>query len=200
MDQGERPAWALLLALLPAAAVVLSGCEGGPATQAGTQAAAGRALPLAALTDRLPAEVAGFQRGATTGLPQGKDGRETSYRTLGRTAAGASVELYRLPGPAVAEGPEGPAVEAAFAALVQDATRPMPQRRLQDDGRFTLDAGLRCATTDGVYGRERVQGLLCAGGIGGGILRLRVTMPQREPALADARAFAGGILAALRAP
>ena len=200
MDQGERPAWALLLALLPAAAVVLSGCEGGPATQAGTRAAARRALPVAALTDRLPAEVAGFQRGATTGLSQGEDGRETSYRTLGRTAAGASVELYRLPGAGIAEGPEGPAVEAAFAALVQEETRPLPQRRLQDEGRFILDAGLRCTSTDGVYGRERAQGLLCAGGIGGGIVRLRVTMPQREPALADARAFASGILAALRAP
>jgi hypothetical protein len=197
---GGRPAWALLLGLLPVAALVLSGCEAGPTTPAGTQAAARRALPVAALTGRLPAEVAGFQRGATTGLPQGEDGQETGYRTLGRTAAGASVELYRLPGPGVAEGPEGAAVEAAFAALVQDATRPMPQRRLQDEGRFTLDAGLRCTATEGVYGREQVQGLLCAGGIGGGILRLRVTMPQREPALADARAFAGGVLAALRTP
>ena len=200
MAMGGRPAWALLLGLLPSAAGVLSGCEAGPSAPAGAQAAARRILPVAALTDRLPAEVAGFQRGATTSLPQGEDGRETGYRTLGRTAAGASVELYRLPGPGIAEGPEGPAVEAAFDALVQEETRPLPQRRLQDVGRFTLDAGLRCTATDGVYGRERVQGLLCAGGIGGGILRLRVTMPQREPATADARAFASGILAALRAP
>ncbi|RYJ03830.1 MAG: hypothetical protein EON47_02650 [Acetobacteraceae bacterium] len=148
----------------------------------------------------MPPEVAGFHRGATTNLTQGDDGRETGYRTMGRTAAGASVELYRLPGTSLAEGAEGTAVEAAFAALVQDATRPLPQRRLQEDDRFTLDAGLRCAATQGVYGRERVQGLLCAGGIGGGILRLRVTMPERDPAPADARAFASGILAALRAP
>jgi hypothetical protein len=43
-----------------------------------------------------------------------------------------------------------------------------------------------------------VQGLLCAGGVAGGILRLRVTMPQREPRPADPRAFASAILAALR--
>ena len=108
--------------------------------------------------------------------------------------------LYRLPGASVAEGAEGAAVEAAFEALLQDATRPLPQRRMQDDRRFILDAGLRCATTHGVYGREQVQGLLCAGGIGGGILRLRVTMPERDPAPADAQAFASSLLAALRAP
>jgi hypothetical protein len=108
------------------------------------------------------------------------------------------VELARPPGAAVPDGADGAAVEAAFAALLQDATQPLPQRRLQAGDRFTLDAGLRCAETLGVYGRERVQGLLCAGGLGGAMLRLRVTMPQRDPAPADARAFASTILAALR--
>lgn len=197
MGMGARPAWALLLV-----GGLLAGCEPGPSAPGPVQAqpAARRALPVAELTARLPADAAGFTRGATTSMPQGEDGRETGYRTPGRTAAGASVELYRLPATSVAEGAAGPAIDATFEALVQEALRPLPQQRLQEEARFTLDAGLRCATTQGVYGREPVQGLLCAGGIGGGILRLRVTMPQQEPAPADAQAFASGILAALRAP
>ncbi|MDN3563371.1 hypothetical protein QWZ14_03155 [Paeniroseomonas aquatica] len=179
--------------------LALAGCAPMPGQPTAT--AARRAVPVAELAARLPAEAAGFRRGATIALAQaGEEGRETAYRTLGRTAAGATVTLARLPGAAVPEGAEGPAVEAAFAALVQEATRPLPQQRLQDGPRFTLDGGLRCTETEGAYGRERVEGLLCAGGLGGGLLRLRVTMPQQDPAPADARAFASSILAALRVP
>lgn len=186
-------------AVLTMGLVLLAGCALPPGQLPAE--AARRAVPVAELAARLPAEAAGFRRGATTDLTQGGEvGRETAYRTMGRTAAGATVQLVRLSGGPVPEGAEGPAVDAAFEALLQEATRPLPQRRLQHDARFTLGSGLRCAETHGVYGRERVQGLLCAGGLGGGVLRLRVTMPQHDPAPADARAFAGSILAALRVP
>jgi hypothetical protein len=171
-----------------------------------------RDLPAAALADRLPAEAAGFERGTTVPLRQGEDGRETSYRTQGRIAAGATVDLYRQAGASVPEGIGSPAADTAFEQLVQAATRPSPHRHLRAQGEFALpapgpapgggpaSAALRCAETTGVYGRERVQGLLCAGGVGGGLLQLRVTMPQRDPLPADARAFATAILAALRTP
>ena len=193
--RGRFPA---LLAL----ALALAGCQmPTPDTPA---AAASQAEPRiaspAALTALLPAEAAGFRRGATAPLPAGEGGHETGYRTPGRTAAGAAVELFRPAGGPVPDGAESPAVDAAFAELLRDALRPAPHRQLRDHGRLTLPGGLRCAETTGVYGRERVQGLLCAGGIGGSVLRLRVTMPQRDPAPADAKAFASGILAALRAP
>jgi len=156
------------------------------------------------LAARLPEEAAGFQRGTTTPLSRGEAGQEVGYRTPGLIAAGATVELYRLPGVTLPEGVGSPDVQSAFDTLMQEALRPVPPRRMREDGRFTLPAGeqplLRCAETSGSYGRERVQGLVCAGGVGGGMLRLRVAMPHRESPPADARAFASAILAALRTP
>ena len=181
-----------------AAVLLLAGCQV-PAAQ--------RTLSPTAPSDlaaRLPGEAAGFQRGATTPLPRGEAGREIGYRTPGLVAAGATVELYRLPGVTLPEGVGSPDAQSAFDALVQEALRPVPPRRMREGGRFTLPAGeqplLRCAETTGSYGRERVQGLVCAGGVGGGLLRLRVAMPQQEAPPADARAFATAILAALRTP
>jgi hypothetical protein len=158
---------------------------------------------LAALADRLPEEAAEFRRGAVVPRPDG--GLEIGYRTTGRTAAGATVALYRPAG-----ATDAAAVEAAFEDLLQDALQPRPTRSLQETGRLTLPdprpeagpgaapPGLRCAETAGRYGRERVAGLLCAGAAGGSLLRLRIGMPERDPLPGDARAFAAAILAALR--
>ena len=163
------------------------------------------ALPPATpvvLVARLPEEAAGFRRGATLPLPQRLDGKEVAYATRGRIAAGAILELYRLPEGPVPSGAATPAAAAALAELLEETLRAPGHRKQRETARLTLpteaDPGLACAETTGVYGRERVQGLLCAGGIGGGLLRLRVTMPQREPAPAEPRAFATAILAALR--
>lgn len=181
-----------------AAALLLAGCQMPAEPPASTAAAP---VDLAA---RLPEEAAGFLRGATTPLPRGEAGREIGYRTPGLIAAGATVELYRQPGVTLPEGAGSADAEAAFNELVQEALRPVPPRRMREEARFTLPAGgpalLRCAETSGSYGRERVQGLVCAGAIGGGVLRLRVAMPRREPPPADGRAFALAILAALRTP
>jgi hypothetical protein len=156
------------------------------------------------LSARLPETAAGFQRGATLPLPQRLEGREVAYATRGRIAAGAILELYRVPEGPVPPGAASPAVAAALSDLLDEALHAPGHRQQRETARLTLptaaDAGLACAETSGVYGRERVQGLLCAGGIGGGLLRLRVTMPQRDPAPADPRAFASAILAALRGP
>ena len=105
-------------------------------------------------------------------------------------------------------GAGSPAAAAALADLLEEALHAPGHRQQRETARLTLPAedapgtalGLACAETTGRYGRERVQGLFCAGGIGGGLLRLRVTMPQREPAPADPRAFATAILAALPGP
>lgn len=156
------------------------------------------------LVARLPEDAAGFRRGATLPLPQRLDGQEIAYATRGRIAAGAILELYRLPEGPVPPGTAAPAVAAALAGLLDESLQAPGHRKQRETARLALPAeanpGLACAETSGVYGRERVQGLLCAGGLGGGLLRLRVTMPQREPAPADPRAFATAILAALRGP
>jgi hypothetical protein len=161
-------------------------------------------VPPAELAARLPEVAAGFRRGAVLPLPQRLDGREVAYATRGRLAAGALLELYRLPEGPVPVGAGSPAAAAALAELLEDTARAPGHRQQRETARLMLpaeaDPGLACAETTGLYGRERVQGLLCAGGIGGGMLRLRVTMPQREPAPADPHAFATAILTALRGP
>lgn len=178
-----------------AAALALAACApDGGAPQA--------PVPPADLAARLPEDAAGFRRGTVLPLPQRLEGREVAYATRGRLAAGALVELYRLPDGPVPPGAGSPAAAAALAELAEEVQRGPGHRQQRETARFVLPAsgepGLACAETTGLYGRERVQGLLCAGGIGGGLLRLRVTMPQREPAPADPRAFATAILAALR--
>jgi hypothetical protein len=190
-------------ALLLGAVLLLGACEGLPRPPA-SAATAVAGLSTAQLADRLPDEAAGFVRGDTVAAPIGEDGREAGYRTPGLTGAGATVMLYRQPGATVPPGADSPAVAEAFGALLQDAMRPLPHRQVRAEERFSLPATgpavLRCVETAGVYGRERVQGLLCAGGVGGAVLRMRVTMPRRNPPPADARAFAAAILDALNTP
>lgn len=188
----------LLRAAGLAGALALTACVVPP------EAAAPPAAAPQLLAARLPEEAAGFRRGATLPLPQRLEGTEVAYASRGRVAAGAILELYRLPEGPVPQGTAAPAVQVALAELLEEALRAPGHRKQRETARLTLpeaaDPGLACAETSGVYGRERVQGLLCAGGLGGGLLRLRVTMPQREPAPADPRAFALAILAALRGP
>lgn len=159
-------------------------------------------VPPAELATRLPELAAGFRRGAVLPLPQRPEGWEAAYATRGRLAAGALVELYRTGEDPVPTGGASPVAEAALAELLQEAARAPGHRQQRETARLTLPEagppGLACAETTGLYGRERVQGLLCAGGLEGGILRLRVTMPRREPPPADPRAFATSILTALR--
>lgn len=101
-------------------------------------------------------------------------------------------------------GAEGQEAERALDVLLREAVETrQPHRRAQARGpRFALAEGggplrLRCTETEGTYGRERVEGLLCAGSLGETLVRLRLTMPQRSPPAADARGFAAAIAAAL---
>ncbi|WP_135466545.1 hypothetical protein [Crenalkalicoccus roseus] len=182
-------------------------CALGPALLAGC-ATVGEAPPRvaapeppAALAAQLPAEVAGFRRGQT--LPAGAgQGTEVAYATPGPPGAGAVVELTAVSDGAAGESPESPLVGAAFAQMLEVATRPGPARSVREGQPFLLPVAgapaLRCAETEGRYGREAVEGLVCAGMVRGALLRLWVTMPRHNPPPGDARAFATGIAAALR--
>ena len=127
------------LATLPGL-LLLAACATVPPSPTAAVAPAARDLPAAALADRLPAEAAGFERGTTVPLRLGEGGRETGYRTQGRIAAGATVDLYRQAGASVPEGIGSPAADTAFEQLVQAATRPSPHRHLRVQGEFTLPA------------------------------------------------------------
>ena len=185
------PLRALLVgaALLP---LVAGGCAPAPSPGAGTVSGAG----AAALAERLPALAAGFRRGATRpAVPGG--GREVGYSTeAGRATAAATVEVL------TDETAPGPALDA----LLADVLRAGPAREMREAGRFTIpqpDAAdgspslLSCAETAGRYGRERVAGLVCASRAGGALVRIRVTMPARQPPPAEPRAFAEAIAASL---
>jgi hypothetical protein len=182
--------WALLgataTALPPLA--LLGGCAAEPPS------AASSAGP-AALTGRLPAVAAGFQRGEARPVGAAGQGREVAYATGGgRFTAAATVEFLA----------EDTAAAAALETMLDEVLRAVLPREMRDAGRLTLAAGgvspLLCAETVGRYGRERVAGLLCAGRVGGTLLRIRVTMPAREPPPADPRAFAEAVAAALSGP
>jgi len=182
--QGLAPRFATWSALL------LAGCAGGPSGP----------LTPDLLAARLPPELAGFQRGANLPLPEGA--AEIAYATTGRFSAAAVIDIARPDNALVPDGAGTPQAGAALAQSLAEATLPAPNRQVAETGRFTLPAGgpagLLCAETAGRYGRERVQGLLCAGGVAGNMVQLRVTMPQRQPPPADPRAFATALLAALR--
>jgi hypothetical protein len=196
---------------MPAAAALLlavAGCVAAPGT--GPDSTAGAAASVTELVSRLPAEAAGLRRGQALPLGRGQEGREVAYTSRGRPGAGATVEILGAEGAAaVPGGADSPAVSAALEELLAEALRPQPHRRVRERARFSLPetaaagpAALRCAETEGSYGRERVQGLLCAGGFGGRLLRLRLAMPQRamdrEAPGTEPRDFAAAIATALR--
>ncbi|CAA9279174.1 MAG: hypothetical protein AVDCRST_MAG04-3601 [uncultured Acetobacteraceae bacterium] len=184
---GFGPLAAALAAALPA---FLSGCAPVPHSASSAVGAS-----PAVLVERLPAVAAGFRRGAARPIGGAEEGREVSYATPGgRLTAAATVELLA----------ENTAAAAALDAALADALRAGPAREMRDAGRLAVAAGgvspLLCAETVGRYGRERVAGLVCAGRVGGALLRIRVTMPAREPPPADPRAFAEAIAVALSGP
>lgn len=193
---------ARLTAALALPALLLAGCESMP----GGVPEAGPApdpLPPAALAALLPEDAAGFERGQTLPLARGEPGQEVAYATRGLPAAAATVQIRAPAEGPVPDGPDSAAATAAFNRLLQDALRPEPQRRLRESAQFLLPETaptLRCAETEGRYGRERVRGLVCAGGLRGNVVGLRLVMPQSEPPPAEPRAFAAAIATALRRP
>lgn len=196
------PAAARLTAALALPALLLAGCESVPGGAPGAGASPAP-LPPARLAALLPEDAAGFRRGETLPLARGEPGEEVAYATRGLPAAAATVQIRAPSDGAVPDGPDSPAASAAFNRLLQDALRPEPQRRLREGARFLLPEAapaLRCAETEGRYGRERVRGLVCAGGLRGNVVGLRLVMPRSEPPPADPRAFATAIAAALRRP
>lgn len=185
---------------LLAAALLLTGCAA-----EGMAPGAAAPVPPASqpeqLARRLPAEAGGFQRGATSPIQQPAAGVEVAYGTPGRSAAGF-VQVVVAPG-ALPDGVSAAAVQAEYERWLGETARGAnAHRRLRVASESTQPPQaplFRCADMEGTYGRQPVQSVLCVGAAGGQLLRLRVSMPRRDPPVADPRAFIRDISAALRA-
>ncbi|MBX6375643.1 MAG: hypothetical protein IRZ13_15605 [Acetobacteraceae bacterium] len=202
--RGRAPRLALLLPLaLPLAA-------GGCAEMVGDVSPGGAAPASSAeIARRLPAEAAGFLRGATTEHETDRPGFGTGvdYATPDRAAA-ASVQIYdrgrqgRIP-----EAPTAPEIEAELdrsVAETLEAVRSRPGRRLAEQERTTeilpADAGpgLRCALLRGTYGRLVVRERLCVGGAAGKFLKVQITTAERTAPALDTTGFLAEIARAAR--
>jgi len=188
----RAPASLTLLALLAACAT-----EGGQTAVAPVPVVSAPAM----LAQRLPAQAGAFQRGATSPIQQPLPGVEVAYSTGGRTAAGF-VQVVRSAGAALPDGASSPEVQQEYQRVLATAQRGSgPHRRLRLVNESDQPPGaplLRCAELEGTYGRTPVMSTNCVGAAGGKLLRLRVSMPRRDPPVADPRAFVRDIAAALR--
>jgi len=181
--------------------VLLAGCatEGGETAPAPVPVVSAPAL----LAQRLPAQAGAFQRGTTSPIERPLPGVEVAYSTSGRSAAG----FVQVVSPADGPPPDGPGsvmVQEEYQRVVAGAQRGSgPHRRLRLVNELDQPPGaplFRCAELEGTYGRTPVMSTNCVGAAGGQLLRLRVSMPRRDPPAADPRAFVRDITAALRAP
>jgi hypothetical protein len=198
----RRPALDLLMrkaSLLLLAGLAACATEGGEAI---TAAPVPVVSAPARLAERLPAQAAAFQRGATAPIQQPLPGVEVAYATAGRSAAGF-VQVVRPPSEAPPDGPGSLVVQDEYQRALSEAQRGAgPHRRLRLLRESEQPPGaplFRCAELEGTYGRTAVTSMTCVGAAGGQLLRLRVSMPRRDPPAADAHAFVRDITAALRA-
>jgi hypothetical protein len=188
------------LSLLMLAGLAACATEGADAPAAGPVPVVSAPQRLA---ERLPAQAGSFQRGTTANIDQPLPGVEVPYATAGRTAAGF-VQVLRPPSVAPPDGPGSLVVQEEYQRVVAAAQRGSgPHRRLRLVQESDQPPGaplFRCADLEGAYGRTAVTSTTCVGAAGGQLLRLRVSMPRRDPPAADPRAFIQDITAALRAP
>jgi hypothetical protein len=155
--------------------------------------------PLDAIAARMPAAIAGFQRGE---IPQ-RPGEVLTldYATPNRAAV-ATVQVYATGGRSVPADPASPEIDREVTSAVTEVTE-APQgrtgRRLTEVNRFTIaDPGLRCAVMEGAFGRAPVTRHVCVGSAQGRMVKVQVTMATRRPPPADAAAFAADALRAVR--
>lgn len=185
-----------LLMLAGLAACATEGADA-PGTAPAVPAASGPQI----LAERLPAQAGSFQRGTTANIDQPLPGVEVPYATAGRTAAGF-VQVLRPPSVPPPDGPNSLVVQDEYQRVVAAAQRGAgPHRRLrlvQESDQPPGTPLFRCADLEGAYGRTAVTSTTCVGAAGGQLLRLRVSMPRRDPPAADPRAFIRDITEALR--
>jgi hypothetical protein len=154
---------------------------------------------LETLGARMPAEIAGFQRGES---PQ----RATEVLTLDYAtpsrAAVATILVYATGGRFVPSDPGAPEIDREVTSAVLEVTEAphgRTGRRLTERNRFSIqDPGLRCAVMEGAFGRAPVTRHVCVGAAQGRVVKVQVTMATARVPAADATAFAAEALRAVR--
>jgi len=154
---------------------------------------------LEVIAARMPADIAGFQRGEIP--PRPGEVLTLDYATPNRAAV-ATVQVYATGGRSVPADPASSEIDREVTSAVMEVAE-APQgrtgRRLTERNRFTLaDPGLRCAVMDGAFGRAPVTRHICVGSAQGRIVKVQVTMASSRTPAADATAFAAGALIAVR--
>lgn len=192
------------------AMALLAACAAPQSPEEQAQAALRARPPLTEVLARLPMEVAGFERGATTNFEDRQPGYGSAveYATPARNglpprAAVASVLVYDLGQQALPDQAAAETVTPVLDEAVREATVLPPGRTLAETTRRSLplaDGGsMTCADLSGSFGRTAVEQQVCAGTAAGRFLRVHVTMPRRNSGVADADDFTRAIAAALRA-
>ncbi|WP_198372055.1 hypothetical protein [Roseomonas rosulenta] len=154
---------------------------------------------LEAIAARMPAEIAGFQRGETLQRPA--DVLTLDYATPNRAAV-ATVLVFGTGGRSVPADPASAELDREVSSAVMEVTE-APQgrtgRRLTERSRVTIaDPGLRCAVMEGAFGRAPVTRHVCVGAAQGRMVKVQVTMATSRTPAADATAFAAETLRAVR--
>ncbi|SHK16060.1 hypothetical protein SAMN02745194_04314 [Roseomonas rosea] len=201
LKKGMAPAGAIRMRAVLAPVLLAGGLLAGCAVPEEASAPRER-QPAEAVLGRLPAQVAGFERGAVQDVAPNDPGagKVVEYTTPRRVAV-AFVFLYDMGRPNVTQAELPAEVERAVSeatALPSDRTG----RQLSVASRSPLPVpggDLSCAALEGTFGRNRVERQVCVGVAGGRFLRVQVTMPSRGGApVADAQAFTTAIAAAAR--
>ena len=154
---------------------------------------------LESIAARMPAEIAGFQRGDTLVRPP--EVLTLDYATPNRAAV-ATVLVYGTGGRSVPADPASPEIDREVSSAVMEVTE-APQsrtgRRLAERSRITIaDPGLRCAVMEGAFGRAPVTRHVCVGAAQGRVVKVQVTMATSRTPAADATAFAAEAVGAVR--
>lgn len=186
MGMTQRIAWLVLAAVLSA-----------------TPAAAGASARSEAIVAAMPAALGPFARLGTTDYEARHPGLGHSVRYLhhDRTAY-ADVYVYDLGGGPVPDGVEAAAVRDQHARMLADVVLVYRRqgRRIVAQGEVEgVAPGLRCTAFSFADAEGRPgYSLACLTGAGGQFVKVRLTGPANDEAIAAARRFAADAVAAAR--
>jgi hypothetical protein len=161
---------------------------------------------LEAAAARLPASVAGFNRGDTVWHERERPGYGVAVEFAGPSrAAVATVTLYDRGQGAIPDRAGDARVANEFAGSVREVLAVADTRtnhRIAERERREIavpgGAPLSCARLEGTYGRQEVGTLVCVGAAAGRFLKVQVIAPARQVRPVDPVPFVVAVTQAAR--